>query len=171
MTATTPITPPAVSTAQRGARALPILLLIVVLALLPLTLPNDYYFDVAILIAANATVGVTLNLLIGYTGHLGHAGFFGLGAYGSAILTTSNGYAPGSALLLSAPFVGALAYLVARAILRQQGHYLAMATLGLGVIVTIVLTNESAVTGGPDGMAVPDFTLFGQAISGERAWY
>jgi branched-chain amino acid transport system permease protein len=59
-------------------------------ALLPLALPNNYTYEVAILVGLNAIVCVGLNLLIGYAGQisLGHAGFFALGAYASAILTT-----------------------------------------------------------------------------------
>ena len=57
--------------------------LAVIIALLPLAFPNNYYYDVAIRIGMNATIVVGLNLLIGYAGQisLGHAGFFGLGAY------------------------------------------------------------------------------------------
>lgn len=144
-----------------------------VLLCLPLLLPNSFYFDVAIRIAINAVVAIGLNLLIGYTGQisLGHAGFFGLGAYASAILTSQYGWPPAVALLAAAAGIAVLAMLVARPVLRLKGHYLAMATLGLGVIVTIVLTNESAFTGGPDGMAVPAFTLAGWEIAGEQAWY
>lgn len=144
-----------------------------VLAVLPAFLPNAFYFDVAIRIAILAINGIALNLLMGYTGQisLGHAGFFGLGAYGSAVLTSHFNVPPMLALLAAAAGVAVLAYGVARVILRLRGHYLAMATLGLGIIVTIVLTNESAWTGGPDGMAVDSFTLFGFAPSGERQWY
>ena len=143
------------------------------LALLPLFLPNAYYFDVAIRIAVNATLAIALNLLIGYAGQisLGHAAFFGLGAYGSAILTGAFGWPPIAALVVSAAAVGALAYLVGRAILRLEGHYLAMATLGLGVVASIALGNEVALTGGPDGMAVPDFSVLGWRLAGETSWY
>lgn len=154
-------------------RHLPLVALVAVVGLLPLVLPNAWAWDVAIRLAANATLAIGLNLLIGYCGQisLGHAGFFGLGAYGSAVLTSHFGIAPIAALALSAVAVGLLAHLVARAILRLQGHYLAMATLGLGVIVSIVLTNEAGLTGGPDGMIVPEFEIFGVGLSGETRWY
>jgi branched-chain amino acid transport system permease protein len=67
--------------------------------------------------------------------------------------------------------VGAIAFVVGRPTLRLKGHYLAMATLGLGIIVSIVLTTEDRVTGGPDGMSVPPLALFGWALQGERTWY
>jgi branched-chain amino acid transport system permease protein len=147
--------------------------LIVVLALLPLALPNPFYYDVAIRIAINSCVAIGLNLLIGYTGQisLGHAGFFGIGAYASAILTTHFGWSPALALLAGAAVTGALAFVVARPILSLKGHYLAMATLGLGIILSIVLVNEAAYTGGPDGMSVDAFSVAGIAINGEHAWY
>ncbi|WP_333824807.1 branched-chain amino acid ABC transporter permease [Pinisolibacter sp.] len=156
-----------------ATRHAPTLVLVAVLAVLPLVLPNAFYFDVVIRIMANAVLAIALNLLIGYCGQisLGHAGFFGLGAYGSAILTTHYDWKAPVALVVSAAVVGVLAWIVARVILRLKGHYLAMATLGLGIIVTIVLTNESSLTGGPDGMAVGDLSVFGIRLYGERVWY
>ena len=147
--------------------------LVVVLALLPLALPNPFYYDVAIRIAINACVAIGLNLLIGYTGQisLGHAGFFGIGAYASAILTTQFGWPPALAMVAGAAGTGLLAFVVARPILKLKGHYLAMATLGLGIIASIVLVNETAYTGGPDGMSVGGFSLAGWQITGEHAWY
>lgn len=144
-----------------------------VLVLLPFALPNGYYFDVAIRVAINACVAIGLNLLVGYTGQisLGHAGFFGIGAYASAILTSRFGWPPVVALLASAAATGALAFLVARPILKLRGHYLAMATLGLGFIVSIVIVNESGWTGGPDGMPVDSLRIFGWDVSGDRSWY
>jgi branched-chain amino acid transport system permease protein len=145
----------------------------VIIALLPLCLPNNYYYDVAIRIGMNATVAVGLNLLIGYAGQisLGHAGFFGLGGYASAILTSRYGWPPLVAMIAGMAGVGIVAFVVARPILRLRGHYLAMATLGLGIIIFMVLGNESAVTGGNDGMSVPAFALLGVTLGNEQAWY
>lgn len=148
-------------------------ILTALLAILPLLTGNAFYLDVAIHIALNAIVVIGLNLLLGYTGQisLGHAGFFGIGAYASAILTSQFGWPPLLALAAGALAVGLLALLVARPVLKLKGHYLAMATLGLGIIISIVITNEAEYTGGPDGMAVPPFSLFGAAITGELQWY
>ncbi len=150
-----------------------LIVLAAVLALLPLVLPNAYAYDVAIRIAINACVVIGLNLLIGYTGQisLGHAGFFGMGAYASAILTTRWGWPPLAAMAAGAAATALLAFAVSRPILKLKGHYLAMATLGLGIILAIVIVNETAWTGGPDGMSVAAFTLFGFELSGERTWY
>ena len=159
--------------AAQSARA-PLLVFALALVALPLLLPNAYYFDVAIRIAVNATLAIALNLLIGYTGQisLGHAAFFGLGAYGSAILAGAFAGRRSPRCSPARRRSASLAYIVGRAILRLEGHYLAMATLGLGVIATIALSNEVALTGGPDGMAVADFSVFGwRARRRERSWY
>jgi len=150
-----------------------LLVLALVIAATPLFLPNPFYFDVAVRALINAIVCVGLNLLIGYAGQisLGHAGFLGLGAYGSAVLTANHGWPPLAAMALAAAVVGALAFAVARPVLRLKGHYLAMATLGLGVIISIVVNNEARVTGGPDGMAVPPLDLFGWAVDSDGMWY
>ena len=144
-----------------------------VLLLLPLVFTNSYHYDVAIRIALNAIVVVALNLLIGYTGQisLGHAGFLGIGAYASGILTAQYGWHPLAALVGGAVATGLLTFAVARPILKLKGHYLAMATLGLGVIIAIVITNEAKYTGGPDGIPVPALALAGMELSGEKAWY
>ncbi len=150
-----------------------LLALALVLAVLPLALPNAFYYDVAIRIALNAAVVIGLNLLMGYTGQisLGHAGFYGLGAYASAVLTTHFNWPPLAALAAGAVATGLLALLLARPVLKLKGHTLAMATLGLGIIISIVINNETQWTGGPDGIAVPAFGLFGAELSGEKSWY
>lgn len=143
------------------------------LALVPLALPNAFTYDVAITVGLNAIVCVGLNLLIGYAGQisLGHAGFFGLGAYGSAILAARYGWPSLAALAVAVGAVGLLAWAIGRPILRLKSHALAMATLGFGIIVSTVLATEDRVTGGPDGMTVPPFSTFGFAWQGERTWY
>jgi branched-chain amino acid transport system permease protein len=150
-----------------------LLALAAVIALLPLVLVNDYFYDVAILVAMNAIVCVGLNLLIGYAGQisLGHAGFFALGAYGTGILASRYGWPAWASMPAAIAAVGLLAFVVGRPTLRLKGHYLAMATLGLGVIISIVLVTEDRITGGPDGMAVPPLALFGWVVRGERTWY
>jgi branched-chain amino acid transport system permease protein len=150
-----------------------LLILALVLAALPLLLPNAYYFDVAIRIALNAVVVIGLNLLMGYTGQisLGHAGFFGLGAYASAVLTTHYNWPPVAALAAGAAATGLLAFVLARPVLKLKGHTLAMATLGLGIIISIAINNEGQWTGGPDGISVPGFAVLGVEITGEKSWY
>lgn len=144
-----------------------------VLVLLPWVLPNGFYYDVAIRIALNACVVIGLNLLMGYKGQisLGHAGFFGLGAYASAVLTSRYEWPPLLALIVGAFMTALLAWAIARPVLKLRGHYLAMATLGLGIIISIVIVNEGAWTGGPDGMSVGAFSVFGFDFTDEKRWY
>jgi branched-chain amino acid transport system permease protein len=159
------------TTLRTGRRGL--LLLALVLLLLPFLLPNAYYYDVAIRIALNAAVAIGLNLLMGYTGQisLGHAGFYGMGAYASAVLTTRYDWPPLAALAAGAAATGLLAFALARPVLKLKGHTLAMATLGLGIIISIVINNEGQLTGGPDGIAVNALSAFGAEVSGEKQWY
>ena len=144
-----------------------------VIAALPLLFSNAFHYNVAIMVGINAIACVGLNLLIGYAGQisLGHAAFFGLGAYVSAILTGAPGWPAPVALAAAAAAVGVVAYAIARPILTLKGHYLAMGTLGLGIIVAIILNEEVGLTGGPDGMPVAALSLFGRRITSERAWY
>ena len=148
-------------------------IIMAVLLVLPFVLPNSFYVDLAIRMAINAVIVLGLNLLIGFAGQisLGHAGFLGIGAYASAILPTHLGWHPVLALLSGALAAGALAAVVARPIFKLKGHYLAMATLGLGIIINIVIRTEAQWTGGPDGMPVPSMSLAGFEISGDTHWY
>ena len=156
--------------ARPSGSSRPLLALAIVIAALPLALSNNYTYEVAILVGLNAIVCVGLNLLIGYAGQisLGHAGFFGLGAYGSAILAARYGWPAWISLPVTLAAVALLAWAIGRPILRLKGHALAMATLGFGIIVSIILATEDRFTGGPDGMTVPPLASF---ISGEKTWY
>ncbi|SEI70802.1 branched-chain amino acid transport system permease protein [Allopseudospirillum japonicum] len=138
-----------------------------VLIILPFTLSNSFQLDVAIQVGIAAIVVVGLNLLVGFAGQisLGHAGFMGMGAYMSAILSGTYGWSPLLALIFAAICVGGLAFLIGGPILRLKGHYLSMATLGLGIIIAIVINTESWLTGGPDGLVVEPLSLFGWALS------
>lgn len=149
------------------------LVLALFVALLPLILPNRFYYDMAVKVWLNAIVCIGLNLLIGYAGQisLGHAGFFALGAYASAILTRRYEIPGLIAMLMGAGGVGLLAFVVARPILKLKGHYLAMATLGLGIIVAIVINREIWLTGGPDGIRVPALFVGEWRVSRIEDWY
>src|SRR6267142_825845 len=156
-----------------GHRYVTLALLAVTIGLLPLFFPSTYYFRVASLVWVSAFAAIGLNILMGQAGQvsLGHAGFFGVGAYAVAIGPTHLGMPVWAAVLAGAVISAGLAHLVGRPILRLKGHYLAIATLGLGVLVALVITTESRWTGGPDGMSVARLTLFGWRVSGSSAWY
>jgi branched-chain amino acid transport system permease protein len=148
-------------------------LVIAVLLVLPFILPNSYYMDLAIRMAINAIIVIGLNLLIGFAGQisLGHAGFLGIGAYASAVLPTHFGIHPLLAMAAGAAATAMVASLVARPIFKLKGNYLAMATLGLGIIINIALRNEAQWTGGPDGMSVPALGLLGFELNSDKQWY
>ncbi|NBT78490.1 MAG: branched-chain amino acid ABC transporter permease [Betaproteobacteria bacterium] len=148
-------------------------LIAAVLLFLPLVLPNSFYVDLAIRMVINAVIVLGLNLLIGFAGQisLGHAGFIGIGAYASAVLPTHFGWHPMLAVIAGALAAGVLAAMLARPIFRLRGHYLAMATLGLGIIINIIVRNEATLTGGPDGMPVPAMSLGSFEVSGDMHWY
>lgn len=131
--------------------------------------------DTMVRVGILTIVVVGLNLLMGYAGQasMGQAAFYALGAYASAILTAKAktiGLPPALATAWWWPWavmgmgmvcVGVFAYLIGRPILRLRGHYLAMGTLGLGVVVYIFLrenfglsTAKINLTGGFDG--IPD---------------
>jgi branched-chain amino acid transport system permease protein len=147
--------------------------LIVILLILPFVVPNNFYLDLAVRMAINAIIVIGLNLLIGFAGQisLGHAGFLGIGAYASAVLPMHFGWHPVVAMLTGGLASALLAALVAKPIFKLKGHYLAMATLGLGIIINIALRNEAQWTGGPDGMPVMPMELFGLEIGSDQHWY
>jgi branched-chain amino acid transport system permease protein len=111
-------------------------------------------------------VVVGLNLLMGYAGQvsLGQAGFYALGAYASGILSTvatrhkvligiaEGWWWPWLCMIAGMALTGGFAYLVGKPILRLKGNYLAMATLGLGVIIYILGGQFPELTGGYDGL-------------------
>lgn len=142
---------------------------------LPLAFPDNYYVTVvAVSAGLHAILAVGLNLLMGYAGQisLGHAAFFGFGAYGSAILTSRYGWNPWPAMVSAMLLTGLVAFIIARPILRLKGHYLAMATLGFGIIVHIVLVQAGGLTGGPDGLSgIVPLELFGWTVNTDLRWY
>ena len=148
-------------------------IIMAILVLLPFVLPNKFYVDLATRMAINAIIVLGLNLLIGFAGQisLGHAGFIGIGAYATAVLPTHFNVHPLLAMALGALAASLLAAIVARPIFKLKGHYLAMATLGLGIIINIALRNEATLTGGPDGMPVPAMGLAGYDITTDIQWY
>lgn len=134
-----------------------IIFLIFALAVLitPLFLRGSYFLNVLVFVGINTMLAVALNLLLGYAGQisLGHAAFFGLGAYISGILTTRFGLDPWFALVIAAGASGLLAFIIGFPILKLKGHYLAMATLGFGIIMFIIFNETVDLTGGPSGLS------------------
>lgn len=154
----------------------PFLLVIGLAALvvvLPLFLPSTFYVRVVALVFINALAVLGLNLLMGFAGQvsLGHAGFFGIGAYAVAIGPTHLGISTWASLILGTILAALIAFIVGRPILKLRGYYLAIATLGMGALIAMVVSNEAAITGGPNGMSVPRLILFGWRAVGPQTWY
>jgi branched-chain amino acid transport system permease protein len=137
-------------------------------------LRNPYYIGVLIFLGINLIITTGLSLLMGYAGQisLGQAGFFGLGAYTTGILT-AKAHLP---LFVSFPAAVCLTAGVAAVVgiptLRLKGHYLAMATLGLGEIVHIVFNEFLSLTGGPSGFGnIPLVRVFGMELDNDYKYY
>jgi branched-chain amino acid transport system permease protein len=130
--------------------------------LAPLFFKEGYLLNVFVFVGINTILAIALNLLLGYAGQisLGHAGFFGLGAYLSGILTATYNLNPWLVMIAAAIAVGIIAYGIGFPILKLKGHYLAMATLGLGIIIYIVFNEAVETTGGPSGLSgIPNLTI------------
>ena len=137
-------------------------------------LDNEYYFTLLNFIGIHTLLVVGLNLLLGYAGQisLGHAAFFGLGAYTSGILTATCGVSPWLALPAGLVLSGSAAFLIGVPALKLRGYYLAMATLGFGIIVSIILNEAQPLTGGPSGLpGIPPLTLAGFPLNTARRLY
>jgi branched-chain amino acid transport system permease protein len=150
-----------------------VLILAAIVLVLPLLVSSTFHLRIAALVFIFALAVVGLNLLMGFAGQvsLGHAGFFGIGAYAVAVGPTHLGVPSWVALIAGAAIAGLLAFVIGRPILRLKGHYLAVATLGMGILIAMVFTNEARFTGGPDGMPVPRLELFGWRARTPIAWY
>jgi branched-chain amino acid transport system permease protein len=144
------------------------------LALLPALLPNEYYLTVLIVAGFNGMVALGLNLLMGYAGQisLGHAAFYGLAAYTTGILTVVYHWPVLAGIAGAIGLVLAVSALIAVPTLRLKGHYLAMGTLGFGLIVYIVLNEATALTGGPSGLGgIPRLSFAGREAGSDLAFY
>lgn len=166
-------------TMKLSSKATTLLVLALIIVALPFVFPSSYYFRVGSLIFVNGLAVTGLVILTGYAGQisLGHAGFVGIGGYSCALAPVHIGLHPALAAILGAVLSGLVAWLVGRPILRLKGYYLAVASLGLGALVAMVLANEAAWTGGPDGIAVADLGLrallksLGLDMSNPVFWY
>jgi len=141
--------------------------LIVFLVLVPFKWFLGQYTSIMIFIGISTMITVGLCLLMGYTGQvsLGQAAYYGLGAYFSAILSKTYSVNPWLAMLIAAIATGTFAYIIGYPIFRLRGNYLAMATLGIGLIMWVLFNQLSQYTGGPDGMhGIPYLSINGFAF-------
>jgi branched-chain amino acid transport system permease protein len=153
---------------------LPYLAIVAIMALLPLVISNEYYIQVLIFIGIYIILTLSLNLLNGYVGLLsiGHAAFYGIGAYASAKLVMEAGLPFPLAMLGAGAAAGVFGYLIAKPTLRLSGIYMTMATLGFNMIFFLVLQNWMSFTNGPLGiMDIPSPSIFGYAIESRVQYY
>jgi branched-chain amino acid transport system permease protein len=138
--------------ARLRAAALPVALLVVLV--LPFV-ASDYLLDVAFFFGIYVLLGLSLNIVLGEVGlyDLGHAAFYAIGAYTTAILNTKFGIPVLFLLPISALAAGLFAYVVTSPIIHLRGDYLCIVTIGLGEIVRLALINNPlGLTGGPNGV-------------------
>ena len=160
-----------------GARSA---LLLFFLALLPIPLFgfNDYIVSLGANFLINLILIASLNVLIGHCGQisLGHAGFYGLGAYAAGIVSARLGVNPWLGLPIACLVSALAALVIGIPALRLRGHYLAMATLGFNAILAVLFDQLVSWTGGPNGLlgvkplALGNFVLSSEARIFPLVW-
>ena len=149
--------------------------LAVALLAVPFVVENAYLLRLVNIGIIYAILAVSLNFILGYAGQisLGHAGFFGIGAYTAAILTHGGpGYMFWPGFILAGVTAGIAGLIIGVPALRLKGHYLAFGTLGFGEIIRIILFNWREVTHGADGIgSIPPPDLFGFLFDTDQKYY
>ncbi|MBX5477112.1 MAG: ATP-binding cassette domain-containing protein [Clostridia bacterium] len=144
--------------------------------LLALAFPSfgsDYAISVGIGVLTFAVLGLGLNIVVGYAGllDLGYAAFFAIGAYTTALLTTTLHWPFWATVPFSMAFAAVAGAVLGYPTLRLRSDYLAIVTLGFGEIVRITVTNLDF-TGGPNGIwGVPRPSLFGFELDSQASMY
>lgn len=147
-------------------KALRFIALAVAIVAVPQILPGSYTMQLINQALIYSIIVVGLNFITGYTGQInfGQAAFFGIGAYTTALMTTA-GYSFWIALPCSGLMATACSIVLGLPTLRLRTYYLAMATIGFGEIVSLILIHWQDVTNGTSGIrGIPpirilDFTL------------
>ena len=153
-------------------------LFLVGVVLLPL-LASPFTLRLANVIGMFALVVMGLVLLTGYAGlaSLGQAAFMGTGAYTAAIVASRFGVNPWLALVAGIVLSVVIAWLIGLVTLRLKGHFLALATLAWGLVITGILRNWIPVTGGSTGLGgatghrFPPLSFFGHELRGDRLYF
>ena len=157
------------------AHRLPVALGVAALLIaLPFVLGSAYYIRVATIVGIYVILVSGLNIIIGFTGmfSLGHAAFYGIGAYTSAMLTVFAGWPFWLALPAAGVVAGLFGTLIGLVTLRLRAVFLAFTTLGFGEITRIVILNWRSFTRGPLGIAgIPIPTIFGWQFNGYGYYY
>ncbi|MHB8124899.1 MAG: branched-chain amino acid ABC transporter permease [Desulfitobacteriaceae bacterium] len=138
------------------------MIILLFLLIVSLVVRSNYLYSILIIIGLYAIVVQGLGILMGYAGQVsfGHAAFFGLGGYTVAILTTRYHWPTLAALLASILLPAIVAALIGKQTLKLRELYLALATLGFGILVSIIFTEGGELTGGPSGISgIPYITI------------
>ncbi len=147
---------------------------VAVLAVLPWLVAGRLSLSIFLFIGLASLLAVGVTLLGGAAGQvsLGQAAFYGIGAYVSALTTMRLGLTPWVALPLSAGIAALVAFLIGAPILMLRGHYLALGTLALNIVIDVLIRNVQDLTGGPTGLTgIPPFRIAGTALAGDRIFY
>ncbi|MCL2338171.1 MAG: branched-chain amino acid ABC transporter permease [Firmicutes bacterium] len=149
-----------------------LLAIVVLLALIPLLGTNNYIIHLIEVTLVFTVLSLSLNVLSGFAGQIsfGHAGFYAIGAYASALLEIKVGFPMELSLLITLLGCALIGVVVGYPILRLRGHYLGMATLAIGLLIQQILNGWVSVTGGTDGMMVHSPILFGITL-GKNYYY
>lgn len=149
--------------------------LIVVAAILLLpSILNGYQLQVMVMVGIFAILTLSLNVISGYGGmiSLGHAGFFLVGAYTSALLTVDMGVNPWIALIAAILMTAVFGLLLSIPALKLSGHFLAVITIAFGMIMQILAINMEWLTGGIEGVSrIPAPSIFGYSLRGGNQSY
>jgi branched-chain amino acid transport system permease protein len=133
-------------------------LVIAAAAMLPLLLdPRGYWIRVLTITLLFAAMAQAWNIVGGLANQisLGHAAFFGIGAYTSTVLLVKFGISPWLGMLAGGALGGLAALVIAIPTMRLQGHYFALATLAFGEVMRVIANVWTSLTGGPGGLSVP----------------
>jgi branched-chain amino acid transport system permease protein len=127
------------------------------LVVLPHLLPNPFYVHIIVMMAIFVVLGGAWNILSGYAGQLslGHAAFFGTGAYVSTLLVNAYGVSPWVTLWLGGLAALLLSLPIGRLCFRLQGPYFTIATIGLGEALRLLVLHFREITNGAQGLTVP----------------
>ncbi|HYE89949.1 MAG TPA: branched-chain amino acid ABC transporter permease [Terriglobales bacterium] len=127
---------------------------LVVAATAPVWVWNPYHLHTLIMAGIFAVLALSLNLLLGYTGQLslGHAAFFGIGAYASALLTVKLEWSPWLGLLVAIAVPGLAGWVIGRLALKIRGAYFVLLTISFAGVVSLVSVNWMELTNGPLGI-------------------
>jgi branched-chain amino acid transport system permease protein len=150
------------------------LIFLVAILLVGLKTSNSYHLQLLTFIGINTLLALGLNMLMGYAGQisLGHAAFYGIGAYTTAVLTVNLNWSPWLALPAALLLTALVAFLVAVPMLKLSGFYLGMGTLGFGMITFILIRQWSTVTGGDSGLVgIPSLSLGPFSLASGQAYF